>query len=74
MRSGQVSVSGQMSSMPPLRQASPGARKAFLTLALVEPYLTVLAIADQRSLLEIADISPMNRFCRLAWAAVSGRI
>jgi len=57
-----------------MRPASSGARKAFLTLALVEPYLTVLAIADQRSLVEIADISPLNRYGRLAWAAISGRI
>jgi len=57
-----------------LRRASPGVRKAFLTLALVEPYLTVLAIGRERSLLEIADISPLNRYGRLAWAAISGRI
>lgn len=57
-----------------LRQATPVARKAFLTLALVEPYLTSVRISAQRPLEHIADISPLNRYCRIAWASMSGRI
>jgi phytoene synthase len=57
-----------------LDRASAAARPAFLTLALVEPYLAALRHRRHRPLQQIADISPLNRYGRLAWAAISGRI
>ena len=57
-----------------LEGASAAARPAFLTLALVEPYLAALRHRRHRPLQQIADISPLNRYGRLARAAISGRI
>jgi len=54
--------------------ASAAARPAFVSLALVEPYLAALRHRRHRPLQQIADISPLNRYRRLAWAAISGRI
>ncbi len=54
--------------------ASAAARPAFLSLVLVEPYLAALRHRRHSPLQQIADISPLNRYGRLAWAAISGRI
>ena len=48
-------------------------RVAFLPLALVEPYLRVLARSGPALLREEAGVAPLTRVCRIAAAHVLGR-
>ena len=49
-------------------------RVAFLPLALVEPYLRVLARSGPALLREEAGVAPLTRVCRIAAAHVFGRL
>lgn len=53
---------------------SPQLIDAILPVALVEPYLRALQGARHDPLRDLADISPLGRVVRLAWARFRGRV